>query len=74
MMKDIKDYVPVHRVEELITDIYYLKMELEQPLKKYSNVEIHDMAEMRMDKRKELDRLLKLKDRKKKIDKIKSKI
>jgi len=47
-----------------------MKMEINSNYKTYSAVEIHDLAEERLNKKKELRRLEKLRDRKNKILKL----
>ena len=69
----IPEYISPYRINELITDIYFIKMEINSNYKTYSAVEIHDMAEERLNKKKELRRLMTLRDRKNKILKIQEK-
>ena len=70
----IPEYISPYRINELITDIYFLKMEINAPSKKYSAMEVYDMTEERLNKKMELYRLQKMRDRKNKILKIKSKL
>ena len=63
-----------NRIQELITDIYFMKMEINSNYKTYSATEIQDMTEVRLNKKMELYRLQKLRDRKNKVLKIISKI
>jgi hypothetical protein len=74
MINKIPEYIPENQIQRLISDIYYMKMEINSNYKTYSAVEIHDLAEERLNKKKELRRLEKLRDRKNKILKLKSKI
>ena len=74
MTSNIPEHIPSNQIQRLITDIYFLKIEMNSSYKKYSNVQIHDMAEERLNKKKELYRLMALRERKNKILKIKSKI
>ena len=74
MTNKIPEYIPEHQIERLISDIYYLKMEVNANYKDFSSQEIQRIIDLRLEKKKELYRLQKLKDRKNKILKIRSKI
>lgn len=69
-----EELIPSNRIQELITDIYFMKMEINSNYKTYSATEIQDMTEVRLKKKMELYRLQKLRDRKNKVLKIISKI
>ena len=74
MTNKIPEYISPYRINELITDIYYLKIEINSNYKNLSPQEIQKLNDERNDKKKELYRLRRMRDRKNKILKIKGKL
>lgn len=62
------------KIQELTTDIYRIKMEINFNHRDLSAQTVQKLTDERMDMKKELRRLMKVKDRRAKITKIRQKI
>jgi hypothetical protein len=69
-----KEYIVSNRIQELISNIYFLKIEINSNFQNLSTQQIQEISDQRIEMKKELYRLQKLRDRKNKILKIRSKI
>jgi hypothetical protein len=69
-----KEYIPSNRIQELITNIYCLKIEINSNYGNLSVQQLQEMYEQRIEMKMELYRLQKIRDRKNKIMKIRNRL